>query len=219
MAKKLFGNPNPQGAVLTERQSLELKYENSRKNLLLVLVFSLVNVVALAANTGYYFLFSAYFPVFLVDLGFMVCGKYPIEIYEELGLNIADFEALSSIFPVFVALAVICALFYLLFFFLSRKGKGAWMIVALVFFCIDSVFLLLLGGFDVTMILDYVFHAWVIYALITGVMAYSKLKKLPEDEPLAETSAEEAAETVSEEAAAEEAEAPADAEESEEKTE
>ena len=56
------------------------------------------------------------------------------------------------------------------------------------------------------MALDYLFHVWVIVSLISGISAYFKLKKLPEEEPAAEVAAE-TVEAVSEEATEEAAEA------------
>ena len=44
--------------------------------------------------------------------------------------------------------------------------------------------MLLLNGISTDMIIDVVFHAWVVYSLATGVSAANKLQKLPEEEPV-----------------------------------
>ena len=56
------------------------------------------------------------------------------------------------------------------------------MIAALVLFSIDSALMLLLGDFA-SSILDLVFHAWVIYYLVVGIISANKLKNMPEEEP------------------------------------
>ena len=43
-----------------------------------------------------------------------------------------------------------------------------------------------LMGFSVDSIIDILFHAWVIFSLISGIVSYNKLKKLPVEE-MAET--------------------------------
>jgi hypothetical protein len=47
--------------------NLETKYNSSIANLLLVVVFSAVNIVLLLVNANTYFLFSAFLPYFAVD--------------------------------------------------------------------------------------------------------------------------------------------------------
>ena len=48
----------------TQREIFESKYNSSIMNILLVVVFSFVNVVLLAVNSNTYFLFSAFIPAF-----------------------------------------------------------------------------------------------------------------------------------------------------------
>ena len=62
---------------------------------------------------------------------------------------------------------------------------------ALVFFSFDCLYLFLLATIDPSAaIIDILFHAWVMFYLITGVMNGFKLKKMPEEEPLPEFGAE-----------------------------
>ena len=56
------------------------------------------------------------------------------------------------------------------------------MIGALVYFSLDSLLLLLF--FDVSFILDIVFHVWVLYYLIIGVISGIKLQNMPPEQPV-----------------------------------
>ena len=53
------------------------------------------------------------------------------------------------------------------------------MIAALVFFLIDTVAMFLLYGIAIDMIMDIVFHVYVIGILISGIRLGIKMKKLP----------------------------------------
>lgn len=139
-----------------------------RHNLLLVIIFTVVNLLFLLLEVDRYFLFSASVPyyttVFCNVLDSIAVG-YP---------TIGMFTAISLVVSV-VILGV-----YLLCWFMSKKKSG-WLIVALVLFSIDTLALL---GFTVFMdlmgenILDFVFHAWVIYSLAQTLRCNAKLKAL-----------------------------------------
>ena len=58
-------------------------------------------------------------------------------------------------------------------------------IFATALFCIDTAAMFVIAGINADMIMDIVFHAWVIFSLISGVVNYNKLKKLPDKEALA----------------------------------
>ena len=70
--------PHPQEAL----QIAQKRYNIGRLNLLLVALFSLINVILLVCGSYTYFLFSASLPYFLTDLGMFMCGRYPEEFYE-----------------------------------------------------------------------------------------------------------------------------------------
>lgn len=160
------------------RDVLENKYKNSISNILLVLAFTVVNVVLLILNSNTYFLFSAFLPYFAVDCGMYFCGYYPDEYYygDEVIFD-------KSFFAVTIAMAVIILLFYLVSWFFAKKKKIGWVIFALAFFCIDTVAMFLLTEIGADSIVDIVFHIWVIISLANGVYAYYKQKNLP-DEPI-----------------------------------
>ena len=169
----LFGNLGNDPKM--QRQALTSRYAAARTNLLLMIVFSLFNVLMLAANSGVYFLFSASIPYLLTDLGMMLCGMYPQEYYE--GLEAMIFFDKSF----FVALLVISLLIlavYLLCWIFSKKKCG-FLIGALVLFSIDTVIMII--SYGLSSIIDLAFHIWVIVILAMGISAHYKLRKLPEE--------------------------------------
>ena len=164
-----------------EEPILRHRYNNARNNLLLVVLFSTINLILLIADSYTYFLFSASLPYMLVDLGKFVCGMYPPDFYTG---ELEGFMALpQSVFWVMVVLAVFAILLYLISYLFSKNGKGGWLIFALVFFGLDTVGMFLYFQIGLDMILDVLFHVWVLVILTAGVLAHGKLKKLP-PEPL-----------------------------------
>ena len=170
-----------------EKQTLEGRYRGARNNLLLVVVFSAVNIILLAVNSFTYFLFSASVPYMLADIGKFLCGKYPEEYYAELEV----YEVLpDTLYWVLLALSAVIIVMYLLAFIFS-KNKVGWLIFALVFFVLDTAVMFLYFGINVDMIMDIVFHIWVLISLCMGIHAHFKLKKLPDEPVEPEMSAEE----------------------------
>ena len=163
---------------LTQHELLESKYNRSVSNILIVVVFSLINVILLVVGSESYFLFSAFIPYFIADYGMFFCGMYPEEYYYDMqGIVFAD---KSTLVFCLVIVAVILLVYFLCWLF-AKKKKVAWLTVALILFVIDTVAMLVIAGVSVDMIIDIVFHAWVIISLISGIVNYNKLKKLPEE--------------------------------------
>ena len=154
-------------APMSPREEVEMKYKRSRYNLLLVAIVSIVNLFYMAFGERY-FLFSARLPSILVELTLVTAP-------EDVTVAFADL-----LVPIVVG--VILSLPYLLCFFFSKKRPG-WMVAALVFFGLDCIYLLTMY-YITAVIPDILFHAWVMFYLITGVINGFKLKKMPEDEPL-----------------------------------
>ena len=154
---KLFSKNNLT-QPLTPHQKYAQKYTTSRMNLLLVVIFTAINIVLLATNSNVYFLFSAFVPLYITDLGMLLCGRYPEEAYIEAGLEGMEFLN-GSFFAVMVVISVVIALLYLLAWFMSSKNRVGWLIFALVLFGIDTLGMFLLGGFAIESILDILFHA------------------------------------------------------------
>ena len=166
--------------ALSKRDLLENKYKNSRWNLLLVAIVTLINVVFVAGDS--YFLFSATLPYIISYFAAFFCGVFPVEYYG------ADYEFMEflpmGVFYVALAISVVLIGIYVLAYFMSGKNRVGWLIFALVFFCLDTLFLFGFFGIALDMLLDYIFHAWIIVILSLGIKAHSDMKKLPA-EPVA----------------------------------
>lgn len=161
---------------------MENNYRISRANLLMVVAFTLLNVILALVGGDVYLLFSASIPYFLVFNAMFLCGKLPAEYYD-FENYIYDFYENEFLIVMTVIAIVIIALFAL--FWLLSKRNTAWLIASLVLFGLDTVGMFVLFGISADMILDIVFHAWVIYYLILGIVAGQKLKNLPPEETVA----------------------------------
>jgi glycerophosphoryl diester phosphodiesterase len=166
---KMYSKPN----------NLETKYNSSIANLLLVVVFSAVNIVMLLVNADTYFLFSAFLPYFAVDYGMFLCGMYPEEYYYDMPDT--TFED-KSFLGLYIAIAAAFLLAYLLCWYLAKKKKIGAVILALVMFLIDTAAMLWLTGFVMDSIIDILMHIWVISYLVIGIVTYFKIKKAPQEE-------------------------------------
>lgn len=157
----------------------EQRYNRSRMNLLLVVVFTAINLILLVTNADTYFLFSAFIPYFITVMGMLLCGRFPEEYYD----GMEDMVFLdNSAFVILLIISVVLTLLYLLAWIMSGKKRVGWLIFALVFFGLDTIGMLVLNGIAVDSVIDILFHAWVIVDLILGIRAHYKLKKMPVEE-------------------------------------
>ena len=148
----------------TLRQSLEQKAKGGRSNLLIAIILTLLNIVMFIAGSETMMLFSISVPYYAVLFGVILGGQ-------ELMITGC-------------VIAGIILLAYFLCWLLSKKHVG-WLIAALVLMILDTLVLIgfyLLAG-EVSGILDFVFHAMIIYYLAAGISAAKKLKELPPEEP------------------------------------
>lgn len=196
-----------------QTELLRMKYTrnvaNGRSSLLAVIIATLVSMVTLAlADT--YFVFSAYLPFsFFVEgwYGWQIANGTYYDMSSLAAEDIAYYTELGSFgLIVGIVVALICILGYFLCWALSKKHPSA-LVIGTVFFALDCVLLLLntvLSG-EVSMIIDILLHAYIMYTLVVGASAAFKLKKLPapiegeavEVIPTVETLAIPTAETVS----------------------
>lgn len=178
---------------LSQRQVYEQKYNKSRMNLLLIVLFTAINLFLLVTNSNSYFLFSAAIPYYMTGLGMLFCGMFPEEYYVDGIENYIFWD--NSYFYVLLAISIVITLLYLLAWLMSNKNRVGWMIFSLVFFGIDTLAMLWLSGVSVDMIIDIIFHVWVIVSLALGIHAHCKLKTLPAEEEVAIPVANEAGPT------------------------
>lgn len=167
----------PSPVHMSPREELQRKYNSSRAELLVVLIFTVVNLFAVAFADRY-FLFAATIPMLLPLFSAGITADP--ELMTEMGLMAEDATVLLI---VGLVVGLILTLPYLFCWIFSKKRVG-WMVAALVFFGIDCLFLLV--TFDRSRIPDILIHAWVMFYLITGVINGFKLKKMPEEELLPE---------------------------------
>ena len=162
----LFKKQAQPATPLSPRSGLERKYSSSRANLWLVVITSLLNLFFIAFNNSY-FPFSPSMPPLFVELTLLEAGEAGVE--------------MSALVVPFI-LGIVLTLPYLLCAIFAKKHVG-WMIAALVFFSIDCIYLVAM--YELTsIIIDILFHAWILFYLITGVINGFKLRKMPEEEPI-----------------------------------
>ena len=175
----LFGNFNDDPKI--QRQALKSKYNSARSNLLLLVIFSAINLLMLVANAGTYFLFSASVPYIITELGMFFCGMLPDEVYEGLeGMYFLD----KSLFFIMLIISVLILVIYLLCWLFSKNGKVRWLKIALVLFCIDTLAMFAFYGFAISSIVDIIFHVWIIVILAMGIKSHKKFKEMPDEEPI-----------------------------------
>ena len=143
-------------------------FEKARNNLLAVLAFTAVNIVLTAFDAKVNFLFSASLPQFVFHLGKNFDLELGTDLFVKIGLTIA---------------AVIIAL-YFVFWFLAKRQR-IFILIALIFFGIDSIVLVYLIfniEFDFSVLMEIAFHIWILYYLINGTRAWAKLRGISYEE-------------------------------------
>lgn len=139
-------------------------FKKARSNFVLAVAFTLANLILIYLDASFYFPFSIYTP-----LSFLMNGK---------------FEALYNGDNLYLIVSVIIALVILALFFLCwliSGKKRVFILIALILFGIDSVIMLIdaisvLDTLDASFLIDIAFHAWVLYFLVMGTMAWAKLR-------------------------------------------
>ena len=127
-------------------------YRNARYAIILLVALTAVNIFLRIVNIDRYFVSSVFLSYFMVSF-FGGMGKI----------------ALGTV------IAVLILVPYLLAYFLSKK-KPVWMVVALVLFALDTLFVIFMmfllkriGASPLSMILDLLLHGLVIFELSMGV--------------------------------------------------
>ena len=151
---------------MSPRQMAEGRYKSARLDLLIVIIFTVFNIVMLFTGSETMMLFSATIPYYAVAIAY----------FTNLQLGGLEWFVTGSLIFAFVILAM-----YLVCWFFSKKRNG-WLIAALVLFCLDTVatVFLYLGALGEG-IMDFLIHGIVIWYLAMGVKAGKQLKTLPED--------------------------------------
>ena len=136
----------------------------ARYNLLVVMAFTVLNLVMLLVGNGRYFLFSSTICYYLPYFGY-IFDLYMVSTYTLTGL----------------VLGLVPLAGYLLFWLLSLKNDR-WLIPAAALFALDTLALvgiIFLNGSIIGMILPIIAYAWVMITLVRAVLAGARLRKLP----------------------------------------
>ncbi|MDD2362972.1 MAG: hypothetical protein PHH84_08485 [Oscillospiraceae bacterium] len=142
-------------------------FKKARSNLLLVIAFTTINSILTVFNSSFYLLFSASAPQLILQIARLFA--------DESNSNTSLLIGLIMAFGIIL-------IYFLCWYFTERKR--AMMLAALILFSIDSlifVIMVLIGGFDISILIDVGFHAWVLYYLVLGVIAWSKLRGIGSD--------------------------------------
>lgn len=165
-----MNNMNGAGQPAGQRGLLNRAVALASTNLVLFAVLTVVNMVLIAVDASISFSFSAEIPPLLIGIGLSALSE-------------AGSAAIAAVFFVLAAVSVgfifLCAV-------LSKKKPG-WLIAALIYTAAD---MLLAMGFYILpaiaglmsfmpLFLSLAFHGWMLYYIIKGISAASKLKKLP----------------------------------------
>ncbi len=151
--------------TMTYRQGLEQKEKAGRSNLLIAIILTVLNIVMLIAGSDSMLLFSISVPYYAVIFGVILGGQ----------------ELLIT----GCVIATVILLAYFLCWLFSKKHVG-WLIAALVLMIMDTLALIafyMLAG-EISGILDFIFHALIIYYIASGISSAKKLKNLPPEEPV-----------------------------------
>lgn len=150
---------------------------SARVVILSIVILTALNFIMLLSQSDLYFLYSASVPYILTFLAMVACGVFPPEYY---GGNYPYMDFLpNSYFIMAIIFSIIIVGLYLLCFFMSKKYRTSWLIVALVLFALDTLFMLCAYLFleYTSGIIDVVFHVIILVSLAMGVHGSCQLSK------------------------------------------
>lgn len=150
---------------------LAAKAKSGRHSLLLIIIFTIINLVMILADSGTYFLFSASVPYYVTLL------LKAIENGFSDGAWVNGPATIAALVFSFIVLTL-----YFLCWLLSDKHRG-WLTAALVMFVVDTaamlVFTMLLYDNPMSNVVDLIFHVWAIVELFQAARARKKLQNMP----------------------------------------
>ena len=129
-----------------------------------VIIFTVINLILTYFDAGVNFLFSATLPQFVFEIG--------KELNSEMESNVLIIAGLIIAFIIIIP--------YFIFWILAKRVREL-ILVALIFFSVDSLLLLYLifnMEFNFSVLLEIAFHVWILYYLIIGVKAWYKLRSI-----------------------------------------
>lgn len=168
---------NYNGQEKHSRENLTRKITAGQYALMLIFLFTILNLVLLLLNTDRYFLFSASLPYYLTLVGMGLDNNFSSLGWDQIGTHTVTALVISAVI----------LLLYFLCLVLSSKRPG-WLVGALVLFLVDTaalaVFSFVLYENPAANLMDGFLHLWAIIELFQAVLANRKLKKLPPEVPV-----------------------------------
>ena len=137
-----------------------VRFKRARGNLLLVVILTAANLLLIQFDVGWGFFFTAFVPEMIMII----------------------LQESFAVMGLFVALLFTSV--YLLCYVVSKHKRGA-IVFAMVLFVIDALVmfaLLVASGAIAASLFNIAFHAWILFYLITGSVAWAKLKDVDPDE-------------------------------------
>ena len=147
-----------------------------RGTLLLIIIFTVVNLAFVLMDLGTYFLFSVSVPYYLVSYcmgldNFFVDGPW---------------DTIGSNTQMALVIGAVILIIYLLCWLLAKKHSG-WMVAATVLFVVDSLALVWISFAllvrPMNNIVDFLMHIWALVQMIQACVAGGKLRRMDREEP------------------------------------
>ena len=152
-------------------RKLEQRVDGGFIALIAVLIFTVVNLGIMLANSTFYFLFSAAVPYYLTWLGRIMDNGTVDGTGEIIGTYTNTALVMAGII---LAVYLLCAIFY--------KKSRFWMALAAILLLLDTLGLAAVAVFlleDASgVILDAVFHLWALWQLFSALFAAGPLRRL-----------------------------------------
>lgn len=157
--------PSLPGDQNSELETALKRYQSSMTSFGLAVLLSAVNVVLVLADADISFPFSAFFPTLAIVFGKLLTEESNWAIFTWIG----------------IALAVFSILGYTVCWLLAKKYR-AFILAAFVIFLLDFLLIFLYisgGGWEI--LVEIVFHFWVLCTLYSGVKAWRSIRRLSTD--------------------------------------
>ena len=163
-----FQNGGKSRASQWPRATLEHRVHSNAATMLLVAVCSTVSCLLFLFGVSFNLFFTAMVPYYLVITG-KLGGGPETALYIQTGIALA----LIALYPV-------CYL-------LSKKYPLPGLISGTALYTLDTLAMLYLYELRAPILVEVLFHAIVLWSLISGVIAAVQLKKLPPEDPSAQS--------------------------------
>lgn len=135
----------------------------ARKNLLVMVLLTIITMILSSLFSGFPVALSAFVPQFALKVGILFHEEGSVDWY-----LIASIAYAACLLLSYYACAVLA------------KKHASWLIPALALFAFDAYMLVMFvrNDFNVASIVNLIFHLWVLYYLVLGIIGYYKLRQM-----------------------------------------